>query len=226
MLRLKKSSDGAQIHLSFRERDRFFSVLFLQALALALGFHLLGFLIFHVQPFKFTSSFRFPPVSVLTDVGSTALVQLDSVEEVSKLPPVPFTIIQPKEQESLSSSSLFSLKADFSSLDSKRQFVSFEEKILMPKVRVQVSGELAKHELMQDAVLEQEILVPIEKDPFFVTYKVQVDEKSGTVFWYERIGDSQSVLSKKLTEELLLNLKFKVDGSLNDWIGQIDFIVY
>lgn len=70
MLRIERTSRSGDVAIRFRAKRRWVSPLFLQALALALAFHLLPLLLFKIQPIYLdTTETPLPPVYVDTDLG-------------------------------------------------------------------------------------------------------------------------------------------------------------
>ena len=225
MLRLQKSSNGEQIHLTLRENEKFFNSLFLKALAVALGFHLAGFLLFTIQPFTFTSSFLFPPIAVQTDLGSTSIAQSQLETHEIPLSKPPFTVMYPKDSSRFKKEILDT--SAFLNLQTRRQSTPSTQTVEKPRIRIIVSGELAHLTFeLEDAHLNELVLVPIDKDPQTIQYAVIIHEKTGEVFWYERLKTSESTYLDSIVETTLLNLKFKVDGTLDVKKGQINFIIY
>jgi hypothetical protein len=222
MLKLEKNLE--EIEITFREKEKFFNSLFLKALGAAAAFHIIFFLVFQIQPFKMISSFSFPPVKVHTELASEAVIQLEEEEKIAMLPPPPYSIMQPKKElpqipTTPKTPSIPPVSTPSILLASKPT-----QRVEVPEVQIFVSGDLANREWSEP---EKKIQVPIGTDPLFVKYKVQADENTGEIFWFELVQDSGSDKVNHYTEQILLGLHFATDGySLNDLTGTIDFVIY
>lgn len=223
MLKLEKNS--AEIHISFREKEKFFNSLFLKALAAALFFHFIFLLVFQIQPFKTDSTFLFPPVKVETEFASEAILQKED-EELAMLTPPPYGLISVKKtpQDLMLHSSMESLP----------ELISAESMILtslspptveVPKVQIFVSGDLANQAWTLPGKIEK-AHVALDADPLFVKYRVQADENKGEIFWFELLKSSGSVFVDRQAEKMLLHLQFNPGKDLANLNGVIDFVIY
>jgi hypothetical protein len=223
MLKLEKGLEG--IYIKVREKDKFFNSLLLKALAAALLFHILFFVVFQIQPFKMSSSFLFPPVMVQTDQNGSTLIQKEHEDEISLLPPPPYAIDYPKQlPQGLQERPQIKGIPPFNSED--QILLTFTPATIeRPKVQLSISGEPSTLQWLLPDALKQKIEVPINKDPLFVKFLVLLDENRGEVFWYDKIQGSGSSSVDKTAEEVLLNLHFHGEASLN-MSGIIDFAIY
>ena len=82
MLKLEKTSNAAGLALRMREKERFLEPRVIKALAIALGLHIGGLVLFHAAPFDFSSSYLFPPIQVQMDsLGQGVSVSLSPSSE-------------------------------------------------------------------------------------------------------------------------------------------------
>ena len=236
MLKLEKASKLSNVTIRMRERERFFEPRLLKALTIALLLHCGAFVMFHVTPFSFTSTFVFPPVLVQSDStikGVVALVS-DQIEKEELLyPPLPF--IPPLEWISsfLPESILIpSYAFDSEGLESleKQLWPKWEAplslKLEEPRIQLNISGPLAELSMVaSDPLLEQ--MQPISSHDFaaYVTYQVLLDDYTGEIFWHERIESSIEPAINQLTEKILLNLRFSSQKTGESVAGFLNFLV-
>jgi hypothetical protein len=218
MLKLEKRSNFAEVTIRMRECEGFFEPRLLKALAIALILHSGALLIFHVAPFDFSSTFTFPPVqvgSVQPSLGVTAFVS-PYIEEEDVLSP-PITLIPPLDWISFSQESTLapSLPVDPHALQSleERVWPKWQEPLSLelevPRVQLFISGDLAEILLRESDPLLKEMMPSFpQSTPVYVTYQVQLDEKTGELFWYERTESSAVAAVDRLTEKILMNLRF------------------
>lgn len=69
MLRFERKSRNREVSISLRSQEKALNRLSLMAFGLALGMHFMGFLIFHIAPFKISNvTTLIPPVVVRSDL--------------------------------------------------------------------------------------------------------------------------------------------------------------
>lgn len=237
MLKLEKRSKSSGLTLRMREREGFFEPRLLKALAIALILHMCALVLFHVTPFYFSSTSIFPPIQVEMDSpiqGSSALAALD-LEEESILPP-PLTLVPALDWFSFSQESTLipSLTLDLHTFQQiedqiwpKWQIPPLSLKLEEPRIQLAISGDLAHYPLVTtDPLLHQmKNLSSDESPPAYVTYQVQLDQKTGELFWYERIESSTTAINQ-LTEKILLNLRFSLPEKRQAIVkGNLHFVV-
>jgi len=235
MLRLEKSADLSNVTIRIREKENFFDSYLLKALAIALSLHAVGLILFQVTPFAFTSTFTFAPVHVQSDLpikGVSALVLNYGEENEIAPPPLPF--IPPLDWIAFAPESPLVPSVVFNS----RTLLALEErvwpkwemplpiKLEEPQIQLAISGDLAELPLLsRDPLLNQMQVVSSHDSAAYVTYKVQLDEKSGEIFWYERVESSMISAIDQLTEKILLNLRFAPPKDHVPVLGKLNFIV-
>ena len=195
MLRLTKSSRGTHIHLSYRQKENLFNASFLKALAWAFLVHLLGLGLFHIQPFKFVSSYRFSPVTVQTNFNSTTLTRVIEAPHSEELTAPPFNVPELVPPFSFDPPLEW---ADFSTIEQRRSIPFPIEQVERKRVWMKISGSLADQKLLQfPSELHEHIHTRVDSDPIHLQYKVYIDERSGEVFWYELQHDPQALRAPK-----------------------------
>lgn len=238
MLKLEKTSHFSGLRVRLRERERFFEPRLLKALAMALIFHSGALLLFHVAPFDLSSTFRFPPVQVNSildqqqGISVTALVHPEENEEI--LSP-PFSIIPALDWNFFSqNSTLISTPHldtyTFQSLEEHlwpKWYEPLSLRLEEPYIQLIISGDLADLSLIaSDPLLNQMQPFSPSLSPVYVTYQVQMDEKTGELFWYERIESSGIEAVDRKTEKILKNLRFAIREPLELVSGSLNFIVF
>lgn len=237
MLKLEKTSNPSQLTIRIREKERFFEPRLLKALAFALTFHIGALFLFHVHPFFLDSTFIFPPVHVRSDSTKKGIFVSSSPsyieEEFFPPPPLPPLILDLDwisfTQESAMISSIDFNLHSLQSIEEKL-WPKWEEplslKIEEPRVQLAISGDLAQFPLLnKDPLLNQ--MQPFSPYSSFdyITYEVQLNEKTGELLWYECKEFSSQPDINKLTEKILLNLRFASFEAKEPIKGTISFIV-
>jgi hypothetical protein len=235
MLRLEQSSKG--IHVRLNPENHFFNQSLLEALAIALAIHLGAFFLFHIQPFHMTSSYRFPPVHVQTQPnplldGQTIVSKQERLlnSEISSppfsLPSLDFFPLLISQK-----SDIPPVSADLSSFKSLEQRVlSFSHSpstipSLYQPLQIFLSGPLAQKQLLHHPASSHSIISQRKMHYFQNTYEVQVDPKTGSIFWYVKKQASKRKDVNQQAERYLLELQFARDFSDVGWIGQVDILL-
>jgi hypothetical protein len=94
MLRFERKSRNQDVSISLRGQEKALGRLTMVAFGLALGMHLMGFLIFHVAPFKISNVTNIlPPVVVKSDLtipsDPTVYAIMEEVKEAAPKIPKP-----------------------------------------------------------------------------------------------------------------------------------------
>lgn len=237
MLRLEKTSHTSHIVIRMRERERFFEPPLLKALAIALILHIGALILFHVTPFSFTTAFTFPPVhvqfdSLVKEKGVSTFIS-PRIEEEEIAPP-PISLIPLLDWISFSQESILAPSITFDPQDLKsleeRVWPKWEEPLSLnleePRIQLTISGDLAELPLIaSDPLLNQMQPISSHNSPVYVTYQVQLDEKTGELFWYERVVSSKEPAVDQLTEKILLNLRFAPPQHQEIVTGTVNFVV-
>jgi len=238
MLTLEKKKRGGEVSITLKAKQSFFSSAFKKALLWALGFHFGAALLFHIAPFRLTSGRIFPPAFVETDTlegDGGILANLESEWSSRRYllaprlatPEIP-RILKPAllEWANFGHEKLENTVA-FAALEkANRENALFEisdrETLLREKPRVLVAsnGALATR-LVSWSDLAADHLENCVRTPCRYIYHVQVDDRSGQIFWYEpvnidskRSSKDDGSVEKMKVEDFLKHLKFekRMDG--------------
>jgi hypothetical protein len=247
MLGLEKKSGKRPIGITFRVGSKLFTPTFVRGLALAIGLHLSGFIIFQVSPFKIgLIETTFPPTQVNIDMGTpsdgAALAQLEGEGTLSKamakpkpsipnIPPVTEFAMErgpayPKEQ-TIS-------RYPFQQIETGLYFTNFLD-LSFPsprsanRIEIQVCGDLANREILHTGWNDRDPLPSYSKGDYFAIYDIQVEDRTGRVFWYEQRQGPDKKKLNALAEKILHNLQFAKDpygcvslGSVEISLGGIE----
>lgn len=235
MLKLEKTSKLSTVTIRMRERERFFEPRLLKALTIALLLHCGALLMFQVTPFSFTSTFLFPPIHVQSNSTIKGIVAFvsDRIEKENAFPP-PLSFVPSLESLSFPPESILtpSYTFDLQLLDPLEKHiwpkweVPLSMKLEEPRIQLAISGPLAKLSLVTgDPLLEE--MQPISSHDFaaYVTYKVMLDPYTGEIFWHERIESSTDHGMNRLTEKILLNLRFFSEKQEEPVSGVLHFLL-
>lgn len=235
MLKIEKTSNLSDVSIRIREKEGFFESRLLKALAIALLLHSGALLLFTITPFYFSSNFTFPPIQVQSDLPVQSISALVSpyIEEDEILSP-PLKLIPTLDWISFSQESTLipTLAFDPHALQvlEDRVWPKWQEplslKLEEPRIQLSISGDLAELPLITtDTLLQQMQPISENEMPAYVTYQVQLDAKTGELFWYERTESSGVAETDQLTEKILLNLRFSSPQSSEFITGTLNFIV-
>lgn len=215
MLKVEKIARSAEISIALRKKESLFSPTFLKALFWAIAFHASAVIFFHVAPFTLDSGRVYPPASVESDLfdgGAIATIEQqgppkryllapkESRPEIHSYPS--FTMMQYLENIQESGPEVDPFVRLEQSLWTEKLFKP-QEKSLFKPIEIQTSGSLAERSFK----FKEEI--PRVVEPFKAIYSVQVENKTGHIFWYE-----PKILShgkKPLVEAVLRSIQFEPD---------------
>ncbi|MFQ5728922.1 MAG: hypothetical protein ACE5GN_00990 [Waddliaceae bacterium] len=240
MLRLEKKSKNRPVSVCLRVGGRLFTPTFLRALALAIGLHLSGFVIFQVSPFKIGHlETTFPPIQVNIDIGApldgTVLARLEGEGTTSvamaepkpstpSIPLVPELTMQrdlayPKEQATH--------KYPFQQMEAGLSYINLLD--LSPpspksadRIDIQVYGDLAHKEILKTGWDDKDVLANYTKGSCLATYDVKVEDRTGKVFWYEQQQGPDKKKRNALAENILNRLQFAKDPSGCISLGRVE----
>lgn len=228
MLKLQRNSQGQEISVAFRSKERFFNRPFLIALSVALAIHIGLILMFHIAPIKI----RWSTASTLPTIVETDLAQKEgssvtasfTVNELTdrllstappSLPLLADTPIFSKVHHfelNEGSSSIFDLFNDIEQEAYLPAFSPANASSLKP-ISVIISGPLAIKILLNDPLKEinnvdicRELKVCSPKQ---LCYFVRVDEQTGKVFWHESINPSENGAVEAFAVKIIYGLQFE-----------------
>src|SRR5262245_49532502 len=216
MLKFERISKSLDLNITLRKRDPLFNRSMLQALAIALGIHLVAIFCFPVVSSKFRGSLRMlTPVRVTADRAHPADGPISS--EIEK-------------EESLGylwppSTRSFAL----SSLPEMTPYLSDDPRILSPSVleeelrhpilalldpkpefdkplTVRISGPLSQYKRIHSTHLS---LPSLPEGVYRVSFQVAMENRTGEIFWYDcqELPSNEKIL--RLAEYILKNMRFE-----------------
>ncbi|MBA3722058.1 MAG: hypothetical protein H0W88_06635 [Parachlamydiaceae bacterium] len=248
MLKLERNCKNNDINLTVRSRECFWNSILIKAFILALAFHLGAILLFHIQPFKTSSSFLFAPINVQAPSKIENQVTLEEAKTPVNpddfpllalyqptLPDVPLFLNSDFEN----SNSIQKIpEISFASFDTLEQ-QSFHRIPLTPSkdlvltytpIQMTVSGNLAKRQLIDNkntpflnSRLQKKQASHLEY--YHTQYKVVIDATTGQIFWFDKIISSGQSKIDRFAEDLLQKLQFAADNNFEASNGMIDIMV-
>ncbi|MCE5316327.1 MAG: hypothetical protein LLG04_03060 [Parachlamydia sp.] len=205
MLKLEKISK--KLDITLRQRDRIFTRPLLQAFAIALALHLSALILFPIALTRFSGSHQVhPPVSVAALLPTLSDVTTEIAE--AEIPPRYLTA--PKSRmPALPTPAPTSLQLAMPSLQPSKNELDFLNDFLDPQphfaqpLTIRISGPLA---LCNRVTPKAQKPSTIPKNGR-VVFLVQLENRSGKIFWIERkeahADESINQLAEKLIQELL-----------------------
>lgn len=227
MLKIEKTARNHHLEIFFRLKNRRFDRTFFKALTWALSIHILGLILFSVNPFNLGKERILSPTVVEADLNlpntlaSNAFAQLEGEGQNSHIAPLPAW------QPTFPEMPLVAIQSQFESIKEKNSanpFISIEydpENILFstktlslsPLVQMHISGELAQLQLLEKHASN---LAAFSKSldqfkAFRTVYALQVEGRSGKVLWYAPLELTQNEAINQFTETVVANLRFEKD---------------
>lgn len=233
MLKLEKTSRNG-LKVVFRNKENRFTQPFAIAFGIAVGIHLGLVILFHVVPFKIGMNENvFPPTRVHADTAlkESAIAQIaPAVQSIRGLPPLPVSgPTVPPHPKFLAFRPVVFSSAENSATPS---FAQIEKEVYQPEFnpldnrpkkpfQIMISGVLAEHGLVSDGI-DKKTIPALKKDSVRIAYAVQVEGKTGRIFWYE---PKQGVLDAAVTrfaEAVLQDMKFAMDPAMIAMGGEVE----
>lgn len=239
MLKLERIAKSGEIIMQFQGRTPVFSTLFYRALGLSLLIHFLALFVFNIQPFILGPTTVFPPIMVQTPQPLSAdLAVLEAVDDnlaldVQELfpgamllafPAMPLALIdRPVLPNGLFPFSVQNPDEPTFPVTHSSSMVtgSYEP------ITIEISGRLASRQLISTSWKrpEKQMLAQGKVlNSYSVIYLVRVDERTGRIFWYEKMASSGDLFIDSEAELIMLGLKFVSIPDSIDTEGQIRFI--
>lgn len=205
MLRLEKGSK--KLDITLRQRERIFTRPLLQALAIALAIHLAALILFPIALTRFSGSLQvLPPISVAALLPSLSDVSSDIAEEQ-----IPSRYLQPPKSRKLSlpapSSLQLAMPEFHPSQNEPHDFLNdflYHEPRFAESLTLRLSGPLA---LRKRLPLSHKPSIPACSGR--VVFLVQLENRSGKIFWLERKEPHADEKVNQLAENLILGLLFE-----------------
>lgn len=238
MLKIEKTSRNLEVFI--RLKNRRFNRTFFKALACALFIHLLGLILFTVNPFNLGKERILAPTLVEADLnlpdnsrynvlaqpeeeGSTSRYALRPPLWSPKFPEMPIATLQ-SQFESVKEQN--SSENPFTRIEYDPESLLFSETVLAtPPIQVRITGELADLSLLENGVINtaSNNLGDLT-DAVRIIYAVQVEGKSGKVFWYYPLELTESKTINQLTETIVAGLRFEEDPHKFANTGEIEIV--
>lgn len=234
MLKLEKVSKTLDIHITLRKREKLFNRSLLQALSIAIALHLAGILFFPIAVAKMSGAFaRLPPVSVAAELPITAENSVAvEVEEVSpriirtppslslKAPPLPIPELPSLEplQKQISLPSFASIEE--AQRDPLLPLLDPVPHYTQP-VTIATSGPISASQLTQEIILP----APIPKGRYRTVFQVEMEERTGRIFWFERKEADPHEPANLYAEKILQNLKFQTLQNAFVSSGEVEIVI-
>lgn len=225
MLKLEKIS-RREISISVRDRKNRFDRIFLQAVGIAIALHLVALLVFQIQPFIVIGDKILAPSLVESDIdfGSNDIVaeieregipQRDLLEPKLSLPMLPEMPISGLER-SLEYKENSLMINPFIEIAEDWEYLANDGKPSpAPRsIQVHISGELAEIPLISDGAT-----FSVNKEHFHASYAVQVEGKTGHIFWYMPTPNSKT---NAMAEKILNEIGFQPNPNAFVYSGEIE----
>lgn len=241
MLKLEKNRNEISIRLS--SKDKFLNRSLLIALAIAFSLHFLAFAIFNVHIYFFQKENGFiPPVEVhssIEDLNNNNLISSQVEDDKNPLIKIlrPKKIIPKIEDPKFSYipiESKISFKENrhdsFAPIENEIEHKSFTNILSQtPILKINLSGNLSDLKILPlDLKKISQIEVAIEHlkqlKELSLSFDVQVDGKSGRIFW---IASKEAIEDNSLDQffiDLLKEIQFQKSQSPSIYVGEIDLV--
>jgi len=225
MLKLEKIAKTMEISISLRRREGFFNKRLLQALAIALFLHVSAGVLFQVRPFKVIGSqMIFPPIVVDADIQLTPVIA-----ELDKEDTLPRLIREPKSSLPLFPKPGLEIAGTKSAIEPRGDdFYLFEQDIYPIEwmvrqkaknpIEVTLSGPLAERKLLDDGTDHFKSIFKSGK----AVFAVQVDDKTGSIFWYQSKQSQNSIELEQQAERIVRAIRFQEEGDSFVTTGEVE----
>ena len=234
MLKLEKIAKSLEISIFLKKRDSFFSASLLKAFGIAIALHLFAGLVFTVSPFRIIGSQSiFPPVLVdteLTTIAENVVVAQVDTEEISPryikeprqaalhMPPLPTTRTLEHPAIAVQSPECNALQCAITERElSPLDIVSLQQnKVKKQPIEIVMSGDLAERSIVESGLTTAQSAY---FSPTRLVFSVQVDDRSGTIFWYEPHFYAENMV---IGEKILKDLRFQMIADSFVTVGEIE----
>lgn len=214
MLKLKKKSQKGPVHVIIDHKNGITPFL-LYALGIALALHITAAFMFHVELFKFIDMPPLQTIEVSGDLGmAEGTVTADEksrLRMISKAPePQPSMIAPPPPPFSIldlpldSFSDAYSMSLPLLRLDGQLDHINLDGGLPSAALSVALTGGLSSREIVQQPPLP--ILAEV-KTPLKAVVQVQMQEKTGKIFWINWLTRTGIAAVDKALEKWILDLQ-------------------
>lgn len=250
MLKLERIARSQELNVSLRDKPSFLSHSFLLALSYALFSHLLALLLFQISPFKISyEASIIPPVLVASDFMSGDYMQGVTAHyyDQSIVPDYLILPSRPVVQLPLAVRESSPLKKDSTMYHdlTRNPFLRLEDEIALGRVSdlfgdsvdpsplvVRSSGDIAERKMWrkkddQSAIEAFALRQPELRSriPYYFFFAVEVDQRTGEIFWWERQSEAGVPKLDALAIEVLKNLRFETYEDHLIESGHIEIVI-
>lgn len=231
MLKLEKRKRSQEVTVRLRDKDPTFDRPFLIAFGIAMGLHMFGFLLFHVSPFKVDNTNTiFAPILVNIDFDSekemiTTETESDRLRKRHLSEPKTSELSLPEFKTTVPDHDIVLLRPKsvrenpFTFLEKKfRINPIYSPDISAPSMEILVSGDLAERKIVEGDLYDSTEVNSEDRE--HIVYQVQVEGKSGEIFWFEAKGGDPKLTS--FAEDLLGMIRFESDPQQFVISGEIE----
>jgi len=234
MLKLERKKNSRELAVFIRTKTAFFTRPFLFALAYALFIHLLGFLIFHVAPFKISyQQGILSPTSVFTEIPIHSSVYT-SHEYLDKEIPIPNDLIapMPTKPKLLTAETWTLIQNDLHLRNQIEKHIGFP--LLPPRsptITLHLSGPIAE---IPFSLQKNELLILSPPDSPSILkfhYFIEVEQQSGQIFRWKLVKiennkyeETEKTLQKDV-QKILQSLQFTLAPTQIVLSGQLEIMI-
>lgn len=240
MLKLEKNRNK-DVNVTFRTRDKLFNRTFIYAMSLAVGMHLLAALIFQIHAFLNPDAGITPPIMVHADLSNSLndgenriLANLDENDNRLKYlspppqstPDIPQLSVRVEENqiEYVKEASIFS--NPFTNIEEDWEYLTaspVSNSHAIPGIKINVSGELAEIPLIEEGTRIQ-LPQQLNASPHSVIYAVQVEGKTGRVFWQMKKTSDEKSVFLAAAEAVLNEMRFQKNENIFVCTGEVEIV--
>jgi hypothetical protein len=237
MLRIERSGGSGDLLIATGKKDFFVTTPLFYAFLMAISFHAFGFLLFRIVPFTLSPTFQHPIIQVdMEPFAQECLVfalQEDERDLQEQL--FPSMNIYPShtfscdwkdpisEKSNMMHCPIANLHADLfqcrgqSIWADQNHFLPLENLTLEePVVDLRIDGRLSQFSLQSvDPLLEAMQPFQVDRLTEKLYYFVQMDEKTGTIIWFQKKESNEQVDKRsqmeEMAERIIRNLRFVIN---------------
>lgn len=204
------------------------------AFSIAFGLHLMAVFLFNIRPFFWDQVKFFSPIEVQTDLrfalndaGSLAYAKNEEKNQKNPYRPPTSILNMPSFPFSNNEMKMEFLQQQepevhaFLKIEEKWDFLLPQKSIQTAPVAINVSGNLSQFTLIEKNLAN---FPHRHLDEFRIVYDVQVELKSGKVFWHHIKLLEGNEKMKKMADEMLKALAFEAHSKGFVETGEIEFV--
>jgi hypothetical protein len=239
MLKLEKKLYSRDCTVSVRGRPVLWNKDLLTALALTLLIHGVFFFLFDISPFRIRqdgTNFapavviaegdmdkEFSPVAALITKEGRKRDKLEPKGRLLQMPPLPDKL--PSRDLDLGISTSLFQGHSFQSLENSLLFPDFptvSATAIKPPISILIAGPLASNDLLSPTDSFDGLALPLGE--YMIRYAVQVEDRTGFIFWHSKIASSGNKEADMIAERLLERIRFRDNPSSFATSGEIEIV--